>query len=61
MAQQSDQLAAPTAGAMQRTSGSTRGDVLSREQLRSNPGYYARAWRRYRRSKLGMTALAIVL
>ena len=61
MAQQSEQLTAPAAGALPRTSEAMRGDVLSREQLHSNPGFYARAWRRYRRSKLGMTALAIVL
>src|SRR5215204_1501255 len=62
MAQQSEQLTAPSVGSRPRTSGSSStGDALSRTQLRSNPGYYSRAWRRYRRSKLGMVALVIVL
>ena len=62
MAQQSEHLTVSPAGALSRSSGAlTSGDALSRAQLRSTPGFYARAWRRYRRSKLGMTALFVVL
>lgn len=35
--------------------------VLGREQLRSTPGFYRRAWRRYRRDKIGMVALGVVV
>jgi peptide/nickel transport system permease protein len=32
---------------------------LDRDQLRSTPGFYARAWRRYRKDRIAMVALAI--
>lgn len=61
MAQHSEQLATSPAGAVSRSaSDRAREDALERAQLRSNPGYYSRAWRRYRRSKLGIVALVIV-
>jgi ABC-type dipeptide/oligopeptide/nickel transport system permease subunit len=40
-----------------------RGDAeaLTRADVRSTPGFYRRAWRRYRRDKIGMVALGVIL
>ena len=64
MVHQSEQFAAPARGSLiteASPSPSAGSAALSRAELRSTPGYYARAWRRYRRSKIGMIALAIVV
>ncbi|MDP9354630.1 MAG: ABC transporter permease [Chloroflexota bacterium] len=34
-------------------------NTLSRNELRSTPGLYRRAWRRYRRNKIAMVALSV--
>ena len=62
MAQQSEQLAHPAqAGVSAAVPGDRfRSSAEERLKLRSTPGFYRRAWRRYRRDKIGMVALVIV-
>lgn len=63
MAQQSENLAHPSPAGLAAAVPSDRSGVGSPERLnvRSTPGFYSRAWGRYRRDKIGMVALAIVL
>lgn len=39
---------------------STR-DALSRRELRATPGFYRRSWRRFRRDRVALTALAVLV
>ena len=56
-AQQTEQLAIGTEALPIRG----RGDAaaLARDHLRSTPGFYKRAWRRFRRNKIAMVALVV--
>ena len=56
MAQQSESTSAglSTVAAEQQT-----GDALSRGQLKSTPGFYARAWRRFKKDRVAMVAMVI--
>ena len=61
MAQQSESLTSPASPGVGRAS-DTRDDnreLLARNQVRSTPGFWLRSWRRFRRNKVSMIALAI--
>jgi peptide/nickel transport system permease protein len=58
MTQQSDVLAGETAVATPSTARQTAG-ALERAKLRSTPGFYTRAWRRFRHNKVSVVALFV--
>jgi len=58
MTQQSEILAGDTAVATPSTSAQTAG-ALERAKLRSTPGFYTRAWRRFRHNKVSVVALVV--
>jgi peptide/nickel transport system permease protein len=58
MAQQSETMNAPTVSSDRVRS--EKLEQLARNQLRSTPGFWSRAWRRFSRNKLSMVALAML-
>ncbi len=57
MAQQSESMSPSTVAGGAR---SKNLEDLARNQLRSTPGFWVRAWRRFRRNKVSMVALAML-
>jgi peptide/nickel transport system permease protein len=60
MAQRTQQLRGSADSALPRA-GSLDAAALARTQLRSNPGYWHRAWRRFRRNRVALVAFCIAI
>ncbi|MFL5760415.1 MAG: ABC transporter permease [Thermomicrobiales bacterium] len=58
MTQQSDVIAG-TSAAVETVGGATTAGALERAKLRSTPGFYTRAWHRFRRNKVAIVALIL--
>ncbi|CAN5738160.1 ABC transporter permease [soil metagenome] len=57
MAQQSETASA----SLSTIESENRGTMLDRSQLHSTPGFYRRAWRRFRKDKVAIAALALAI